>query len=184
MSFGLASATMPIEVISSPTPISEPTLVAASPTFAPPTTTSVPVITDDIKRFVGSFLYDAAFAETQTYLYNDLSYTARYVMGDPLLGVQELLDGFVDYSESQGEKVVPELDVEQSGWVDIRIIHEGKYEVDECDYWIYTYYDLSDESFIHADPAVLMPQTITLERLGADWYITKVAFFNPPSFCG
>ena len=32
-------------------------------------------------------------------------------------------------------------------------------------------------------PPRLMPQTITIERFIEGWLITKVAFYNPPSFC-
>ena len=52
-----------------------------------------------------------------------------------------------------------------------------------CEVWSGVYYNRVDGTQIRKDDPVLTPQTITIERLSAEWFITAVAFYDPPSFC-
>jgi hypothetical protein len=177
-----------------PTPVSGATLQhnAASATDPQPaaleaaaTAPSWPPDTGDVsvsaetQQVVNEFLSAAVLAETFAYTYSDPSYAAQVYAGEPLRSIQEAI---VDLN-GQGLFQVPEFDSANSHLVDIRVVGDGRIEVDTCEIWTVSYYRLYDGAFVGADSPRLTPQTITIERFSSGWFITNVAFYNPPSFC-
>lgn len=76
-----------------------------------------------------------------------------------------------------------QFDYENSYIDDIRITQNNKIEVDSCEYWANDYYDRQTGTFIDSDPWELVPQTITIEQLNANFYITSIAFYTGQAFC-
>jgi hypothetical protein len=84
----------------------------------------------------------------------------------------------------QGLVMISEIDYYQSYINDIRVITNTRIEVDTCEVWTNTIYRASDGEPVDSDGPMLLPQTITIEQLDSNWYITTVQFFDAPSFCG
>lgn len=66
---------------------------------------------------------------------------------------------------------------------DIRITQTNRIEVDSCEYWSHDYYDRHTGALLSSDSWTLVPQTIMIEYLDADFYITSVAFYSGQAFC-
>jgi hypothetical protein len=155
-----------------PTPVLATSIPPARPTQAVG-------ITSEMEQFVTDFLARAIAAEILAFTYSDATYAAQFTTGQRLLDVQESLAALV----SEGLYVVPQFDSGQSYIADIRIVHDNMLEVDTCEVWAKTFYHLVDGVVVYVEPPTLMPQTITIERFVEGWFITKIAFYNPPSFC-
>jgi hypothetical protein len=119
-------------------------------------------------------------AEIAAYSNDDISYLTRFMKDQPLRSVQSELDNL----RNQGLFYVPEIDFDSSSWNGVRLINENKIEVDTCEYWSGDYYNRTDSTYISTVQLHLIPQTITIERFTTGWFITLVAFYNPPHFCG
>jgi hypothetical protein len=63
------------------------------------------------------------------------------------------------------------------------VVNNARIEVDTCEVWTTNTYRLSDSQLADSTGPDLLPQTITIEQLNGNWFITNVNFFNPPSFC-
>ena len=150
---------------------------AATPSWSP--AAGDVSVSPEMQQLVNQFLSAAVLAETLAYTYSDPSYAEQVYAGDPLRSIREAI---VDLN-SQGLVQVPEFDSANSHLVDIRAIGDDKIEVDTCEIWAVSYYRLYDGAFVGADSPHLTPQTITIERFSSGWFITNVAFYNPPSFC-
>ncbi len=116
---------------------------------------------------------------------------AAYQEGDPTIAAQifagPVLDDITAYINdlnSQGLVQVAELDFYNSYINDIRIVTNDLIEVDTCETWTTTIYRESDSSLVESDGPTLLPQTITIERVGEEeWFITDVVFHDAPAFC-
>ncbi len=160
-------------------PAPPPALPTARPATLPPPPTQAAGVTAETEQFVNDFLSGAIAAEILARTYSDASYAALYFTGDPLQSIREAIaDLYI-----QGLYAVPEFDVNQSYIADIRMVRENLLEVDTCEAWSESYYWLIDGSFAASEPPHLVPQTITIERFIEGWFITKIAFYNLPSFC-
>jgi hypothetical protein len=49
--------------------------------------------------------------------------------------------------------------------------------------WRTAIFRRSDGALIEENPPTLLPQTITIEKIGPDWFVTAVQFFDAPAFC-
>ena len=72
----------------------------------------------------------------------------------------------------------------QSFIKEIRVITNSQIEVDTCEVWTNTIYRAADGEPVSSDGPALIPQTITIEQLDSNWYITTVQFHDAPAFCG
>jgi hypothetical protein len=55
--------------------------------------------------------------------------------------------------------------------------------VDTCEVWTNDTYQESDGQLVDSEGPTLLPQTITIEQLNSNWFITDVQFHDAPSFC-
>jgi hypothetical protein len=78
---------------------------------------------------------------------------------------------------------ISEINYYQSYIDDIRIINQQHLEVDSCETWTTSTYRRSDGALIQSTEPQLLPQTITIQQVNGNWFITNVEFFNAPSFC-
>ncbi len=126
---------------------------------------------------VESFLMQAVAAEIAAYQYGDPSYATMFY-GDALQALQgEILD-----LNSRGLLMDPHFDYNNSYLNDIRV-GQNRIEVDSCEYWSSDYYDRASGQLIGSDPSALVPQTITIEFLNDNFYITAISFHTGQSFC-
>jgi hypothetical protein len=84
----------------------------------------------------------------------------------------------------QGYVMIAEIDYYQSYINDIRVISSTHIEADTCEVWTNTIYRASDGEPVNSEGPMLLPQTITIQQLESDWYITAVQFYDAPAFCG
>jgi hypothetical protein len=127
---------------------------------------------------VESFLEAAVVAEITAYQYGDPSYATMFY-GDAL---QRIQDQIADLN-SKGILLSARFDFDNSYVHDIRVTQSNRIEVDSCEYWANDYYDRQTGMLLGSDSWTLVPQTIMIEYLNANFYITSVAFYNDQSFC-
>jgi hypothetical protein len=127
---------------------------------------------------IEGFLREAVIAEITAYQYGDPSYATMFY-GDALQAIQ---DQILDLN-TRGVLRSAYFDYENSYIRDIRVGQNNQIEVDSCEYWANDYYERSTGSLIGSDQWMLVPQTITIEYLNANFYITSVSFHTGQAFC-
>jgi hypothetical protein len=126
---------------------------------------------------IESFVIQAVVAEITAYQYGDPSYATMFY-GDALQALQgEILD-----LNSRGLLMDPHFDYDNSYLNDIRV-GQNHIEVDSCEYWSSDYYDRLTGQLVGSDPSALVPQTITIEYLNENFYITAISFHTGQAFC-
>lgn len=166
-----------------PQPIdrSDPPIVVNTVVVAP---TSVPVsdsqyVSPEIWQAVEEFLNLAVVSEIAAYQYGDSSHAATMFHGDAM---QSLQDQIADLN-SRDVMMSARFDYDTSYIYDIRLLQSDRIEVDSCEYWANDYYDRQTGALLSSDSWSLVPQTILIEYLNAEFYITSVAFYTGQAFC-
>ena len=101
-------------------------------------------------------------------------------MTGPIL---EDLAAEINSLNQQGLISISEIDYYESYIDDIRVVNNALIEVDTCEVWTTHTFRESDEQLLESTGPDLLPQTITIEQLNGDWFITNVEFFSAPAFC-
>lgn len=127
---------------------------------------------------VANFLQNAVAAEIAAYQYGDASYANMYY-GDALQTLQSQISDL----NAKGIYLVESFDVNKSYIHAIREPDGSHIEVDSCEYWASDYYDRQTGNLINSDDWSLVPQTILIEYLNGNFYITSVAFYTGRAFC-
>lgn len=127
---------------------------------------------------VEDFLNLAVISEIAAYEYGDPAY-ATVFYGDAL---QAIRDRIADLN-SRGILLEAHFDYENSYIYDIRLTQNDRIEVDSCEYWSNDYYDRQTSVLLGSDSWALVPQTIMIDYLNSDYYITSVAFYTGQAFC-
>jgi hypothetical protein len=135
-------------------------------------------ITSEQWQAVEEFLRLAVAAEIAAYQYGDPSYATMFY-GDALQTIQ----GQIVDLNARGVLLDAHFDSENSYVHDIRVTQNNRIEVDSCEYWSRDYYDRQTGALLTSDSWALVPQTIMIEYLNADFYITSVAFYTGQAFC-
>ena len=133
----------------------------------------------DLTEFAIEFLTEAVNAEIATYSSADDSYISKVMTGQPLRHVRDNLARL----SARGVVHVPSFDFDNSATINVRTLSDSKIEADRCEIWSGEYRDAGDDTLASTEPADLVPQTITIERLAGGWFITQIAFHDAPSFC-
>lgn len=128
---------------------------------------------------VEGFLKEAVAAEIAAYQYGDPVYAATMFSGDALQTIQYQIEDL----NSRGVLLSASFDYDNSYIKDIRIVQTDRIEVDSCEYWSNEYYDRQNGTFLTSDPRKLVPQTILIEYLDQNFYITSIAFYTGQAFC-
>jgi hypothetical protein len=134
---------------------------------------------DGLEQQVSDFLTRAIQLEIDSYR-NGTTAPASQVMTDDALAT---LQSTIDALNQQGLVSVSEFDYYDSYIRDIRVLDNTHLEVDTCEVWSDTTYQLSDSQPVNSTDPTLTPQTITIQEQGSQWFITSVQFYNPPAFC-
>lgn len=127
---------------------------------------------------VATFLQNAVTAEITAYQYGDASYASMYY-GDALQTLQSQISDL----NARGIYVEEHFDSNKSYIHAIREPNNSHIEVDSCEYWASDYYDRQTGTLISSDAWKLVPQTILIEYIDNNFYITSVAFYTGQAFC-
>ncbi len=144
--------------------------------FFPDQTTDV---SPELSKEVSDFLTKAIQLQIEAYRQGNANLAAPIMAGDIFTVLESEIDGL----NQQGFVQISEIDYYQSQINDIRVISNTNIEVDTCEIWSTNIYQRSDGSLIQGTDPRLLPQTITIQKLGQGWFITNVNFFDAPAFC-
>ncbi len=136
-------------------------------------------VSPELEQEVSDFLTEAIELQIEAYQQGDASIASSILAGDLL----ENLISDIDSLNQQGLVSISEIDYYESYINDIRVLSDTQIEVDTCEVWTVTIYRLSDGQLISSDGPTLLPQTLTIQKIGSGWFLTSVSFFNAPSFC-
>ncbi len=136
-------------------------------------------IPEDLENQVSEFLTRAIELQIEAYRNGNASIAASIMQG-PIL---ESLAAEINSLNQQGLVSISEIDYYESYIADIRVVNNALIEVDTCEVWTTNTYRLSDSQLVDSQGPALLPQTITIEQLDGNWYITIVDFLNAPAFC-
>jgi hypothetical protein len=132
-----------------------------------------------IDQQVSDFLTHAIKLEIDSYRNGTTDPASQVMTGEALATLQDNIDAL----NQQGLVSISEFDYYQSYIHDIRVIDNNHLEVDTCEVWTDTTYQLSNGEPVESSDPALTPQTITIQEQGSNWQITSVEFFNAPAFC-
>ena len=136
-------------------------------------------VPEDLENQVSEFLTRAIELQIEAYRNNDAS-IASSIMSGPIL---EGLTAEINSLQQQGLISISEIDYYESYMNDIRVVNDALIDVDTCEVWTTHTYRQSDGQLLESTGPDLLPQTITIEQLNGDWFITNVEFFDAPAFC-
>ena len=136
-------------------------------------------VPEDLENQVSEFLTRSIELQIEAYRNNDAS-IASSIMSGPIL---EGLTAEINSLQQQGLISISEIDYYESYMNDIRVVNDALIEVDTCEVWTTHTYRQSDGQLLESTGPDLLPQTITIEQLNGDWFITNVEFFDAPAFC-
>ena len=144
--------------------------------FSPDQPADVPA---GLEQDVSDFLTEAIKLEIRAFRENDPTVASGVMAGDTYAQLESAIDSL----RQRDQLEIAEIDYYQSYIDDIRVISSLEIEVDTCEVWTFEIYRQSDAALIDSQGPELIPQTITIRKLEAGWFITSVDFFDPPSFC-
>jgi len=136
-------------------------------------------VSSELENEVSDFLTNAIELEIEAYRNNDASVAASVMTGDIYTNLQNDIASL----QQQGLVVISEIDYYESFISDIRVINNSLIEVDTCEVWTNDTYQESDGQFVDSEGPTMLPQTITIEQLNSNWFITDVQFHDAPAFC-
>ena len=136
-------------------------------------------VSSQLEQDVSDFLTKAIGLEIEAYRNESPDIAASVMTGDVLASLQNEIDSL----SQQGLVMVSELDYYESYINDIRAIDNSHLEVDTCEVWTNDTYSKSTGEVVSSEGPALVPQTITIQQIDSNWYITDVQFFDPPTFC-
>lgn len=136
-------------------------------------------VSPELAREVGDFLTRAIKLQIEAYRKGNASVAASIMAGDVL----ENLNNEIASLNQQGLVEIADIDYYKSYIADIRIISNTNIEVNSCEVWSTQFYKRSDGSLVQSNGPNLLPQTIVIQKIGDNWFITTVQFFESPAFC-
>jgi hypothetical protein len=136
-------------------------------------------VSPPLEQDVNDFLSNAIDLEIKAYRDQSADVVSSVMAGDALANVQEDIASL----NQQGLVMISEIDYYQSYINDIRQIDSTHFEVDTCEVWTNDAYNKSTGELVDSQGPDLLPQTITIQQIDSNWYITDVQFFDAPAFC-
>ncbi|MEW5941332.1 MAG: matrixin family metalloprotease [Chloroflexota bacterium] len=136
-------------------------------------------ISSELANQVSAFLTQVIELQILAYQEGDASIAASVMAGDILAALERSIADL----NAAGRVEIARIDYYQSYIHDIRQISDAKIEADTCEVWTTEIYRRSDGRLVSQDGPTLLPQTITMEKIGGSWFVTAVNFFDAPAFC-
>lgn len=136
-------------------------------------------VSPELNKEVSEFLTSAIQLQIQAYREGNANIVSSIMAGE----IFEQMANEIDGLNQQGLVQISEIDFYKSYIQDIRVINNQNIEVDTCEVWTTKTYNRSNGELVRIAEATLLPQTITIQKINQGWFITKVNFFEAPSFC-
>lgn len=136
-------------------------------------------VSSQLEQDVSDFLSNAIDLEIQAYRNESADVVSSVMAGNALASVQNDIASL----SQQGLVMISEIDYYKSYINDIRQIDNTHLEVDTCEVWTNDAYNKSTGELVDSQGPDLLPQTITIQQIDSNWYITDVQFFDAPAFC-
>ena len=136
-------------------------------------------VPQDLENQISEFLTGAIELQIEAYRTGDASIASSIMTGSVL----DDLTADIDSLNAQGLASISEIDYYESYINDIRVLNDTNIEVDTCEVWTTSIYRRSDGQLVESGQPTLLPQTITIQQLNGEWFITSVNFQNAPAFC-
>jgi hypothetical protein len=136
-------------------------------------------VSSQLEQEVSDFLTNAVELEIEAYRNESADVAASVMTGE----VFASLENEIASLRQQGLVMVSELDYYESYISDIHVIDNTHLEVNTCEVWSNDTYDRATGELVDSEGPALVPQTITIQQIDSNWYITDVEFFDAPAFC-
>jgi matrixin/thrombospondin type 3 repeat protein len=136
-------------------------------------------ISPELEKEVSDFLTRAVELQIEAYQKGDATIASSIMAGEIL----DNLSSDITALNDQGLASISEIDYYDSFINDIRVLGDTQIEVDTCEVWTTSTYRRADGQPVESGEPTLLPQTITIQKLDAGWFITQVNFFDAPAFC-
>jgi Predicted Zn-dependent proteases len=136
-------------------------------------------ISPELEKDVSDFLTTAIELEIDAYRNESAEIAASVMAGDVLATLE---DDIASLSQ-QGLVMISQIDYYQSFIHDIRVNDNTHIEVHTCEVWTNETYNKSSGELVDSEGPTLLPQTITIQQIDSNWYITAVQFYDAPAFC-
>jgi hypothetical protein len=136
-------------------------------------------VSPELTKEVSDFITKAIQLQVEAYQKGNADIAAPIMAGD----IFAALESDIKSLNQQGFAQISEIDLYQSFINDIRVLSNTSIEVDTCEVWSTNIYRRSDGALIQTTDPRLLPQTISIQKLGQGWFITEVNFFDAPAFC-
>lgn len=136
-------------------------------------------VSSQLEEDVSDFLTNAIELEIDAYRNESADIASSVMTGDVLASLEQNIASL----SQQGLVLISEIDYYESFINDIRQISSTEIEVDTCEVWTDNTYDKSTGELVDSQGPDLVPQTITIQQINSNWYITDVQFYDPPAFC-
>jgi len=136
-------------------------------------------IAPELEQDVSDVLTTAIELEIEAYRNESADAAASVMTGDVLTTLE---DNIASLSQ-QGLVMISQIDYYQSFIGDIRPLDDTHIEVDTCEVWTNETYNKSSGELVDSEGPTLLPQTITIQQIDSNWYITAVQFYDAPAFC-
>ncbi|HTP11781.1 MAG TPA: hypothetical protein VMP08_26185 [Anaerolineae bacterium] len=138
-----------------------------------------PGISPQEEQAVAALIVEADIAEIKALWYEDDSYLNQVYAGNALQTIQE----YIGTLQQNGVRQLSLIDLNKSYYTDMRFVGNNVLAVDECEYWSDTYYDPTTGKELSQTDWQLVPQTINIEAMGNNLYITSISFYSTNAFC-
>jgi hypothetical protein len=136
-------------------------------------------VSPELQTQVSEFLTRVIELQIRAYREGDATLADSVLAGD----IYGILETNIDGLNRQGLVQLAEIDYYKSHIDGIRVVSSQLIEVNSCEVWSTAIYRRSDGALVESNDPVLLPQTITIEKIGSNWFVTGVQFFDAPAFC-
>ena len=135
-------------------------------------------ISDDVQNAAAALIVNADKAEILANYYQDDSYLKSYYAGYALQQMQQNIENIKQSKYIE----LDDLDLENSYYVGMHL-NNNVLTIDECEYWKTYLYDPGTGNLAGESEWILVPQTISIELVGDQPYITAISFYQNNAFC-
>lgn len=135
-------------------------------------------ISEDVQKAAAALIVNADKAEILANFYQDDSYLESYYAGYALQQMQKNIETI----KQSGYIQLDDLDLGNSYYVSMHL-NNNVLLIDECEYWKTYLYDPSTKNLVYESEWTLVPQTISIELVGDQPYVTTISFYQNNAFC-
>ena len=135
-------------------------------------------ISDDVQNAAAALIVNADKAEILANYYQDDSYLKSYYAGYALQQMQQNIENIKQSKYIE----LDDLDLENSYYEGMHL-NNNVLTIDECEYWKTYLYDPGTGNLAGESEWILVPQTISIELVGDQPYITAISFYQNNAFC-